>query len=375
MSNLNLVSIKSNSFLVGIKGLRGFTALAVFMYHFAHIANIMPSNFFAWITLGLGYFRVHLFFIITAYVLMHSMENKVNRPHWVSDFYTKRFFRIAPLFYVMLFIFIFFDYYQLSDLKSFKILLLNLTFLFGFNQANGIVWSGWTVGVVMVFYMAFPVLLLTIKTHKSALICLIVGVVISCIARYKLHLNFINLKENSNNPSIFEWSEFSIAANICFFTMGIYGYFLSKNYTHGLKKSAPVFVFGLFTALLLMNIKINLQAVSFRFDIIIWGLLLMFLCVWQSLAPNRFIGNKFFEYLGERSFSMYLLHPVFMFVLQDQTLKAYNYLSIYIGKSAYFVGVALMLAIVLIFAEITYRFIEKPGINLGLRYIKSRRQK
>ena len=46
--------------------------------------------------------RDSLFFILSAYALMHSTEHTLHRPTWAKEYFVKRFFRIAPLFYCIL---------------------------------------------------------------------------------------------------------------------------------------------------------------------------------------------------------------------------------------------------------------------------------
>ena len=97
---------------------------------------------------------------------------------------------------------------------------------------------------------------------------------------------------------------------------------------------------------------------------------LMALCIWQSTTPSVFVANWVFEYLGERSFSVYLLHPVIIFYSKATLVQFYDQLQPYIGAHAFFVCAIIIIALVLVFAEFTYRFIEVPGISFGRKLIK-----
>lgn len=102
---------------------------------------------------------------------------------------------------------------------------------------------------------------------------------------------------------------------------------------------------------------------------VIWAVGFTALCIWQGLRPCAWIGSKVLEYVGERSYSVYLLHPTIVFFLKKWIVGGYAFLLPYVGKYAYFICVFLVLMIVLVVAELTYRFIEVPGIKLGRRYI------
>lgn len=365
MHEFNSNLVQKERLLPGIHGLRGIAALAVVLYHLIHIADIKPPVMFDFIGRDFG-FSVHLFFILSAYSLMYSTESKVSQPNWLTDYFIKRFFRIAPLFYLMIIFFVVvFGYHNVNNI------ILNLTFTFGFAPPTGFVWGGWSVGVEMIFYAIFPVLLLLIRTHRAALIFLVVSIVVSCILRSVLHSQYLSADPTAR----YDWSYFSFASNMCFFAMGMYAYQLSKFYkadTKLIRIFVPTVAIAIISALLFSELGKYLYN-SGRFDIIFWGIGLSALCVWQGALPSVLVGNKFFEYLGERSFSIYLLHPVVIFYSKNQLGRAYQLLESYIGLSAYFVCAALLISSILIFAEFTYRFVEVPGIKVGRKLIKTRK--
>lgn len=365
MRKFNSNLVQENRLLPGIHGLRGIAALAVVFYHLIHIAGIEPPLGFKFIGRDFG-LSVHLFFILSAYSLMYSTESKINQPNWLTDYFIKRFFRIAPLFYSMIIFFVLaFGYRNVNNI------ILNLTFTFGFAPPTGFVWGGWSVGVEMIFYAIFPVLLLLIRTHRATLIFLIISIIISCILRSELHSQHLN----ANPQAKYDWSYFSFASNMCFFAMGMYAYRLSELYkadTKLIRIFVPIVALIIISALLFSELGQYLYG-SARFDIVFWGVGLSALCIWQGSMPSVLIGNKFFEYLGERSFSIYLLHPVVILYSKNQLSSNYQLLQPYIGSSAYFVCAALLISLILIFAEFTYRFIEVPGIKLGRKLIKTRK--
>lgn len=135
----------------------------------------------------------------------------------------------------------------------------------------------------------------------------------------------------------------------------------------------PCVALSLIGSLLFFNLGRTLHG-SGRLDLIVWGIGLSALCVWQSLRPGYLIANRFFEFLGERSFSIYLLHPIIIVLTKPTLVSIYAALSPYLGASAFFVCAALVTGVILAVAECTYRLVEVPGIQLGRRLITLRRQ-
>ena len=365
MQEFHSVLVKKERLLPGIHGLRGVAALAVVLYHLIHIGGINPPNVFDFIGRDFG-FSVHLFFILSGFSLMYSTEPTMNRQDWLPEYFLKRFFRIAPLFYFM----IVFQVGSQSFSGSLNKLFLNLTFTFGFVPFTGIVWGGWSVGAEMIFYVIFPVLLLTIRTHKSALLFLIISIVACYFIRSALHMQHINLA----SPPKWDWSYYSFASNICFFVMGIYAFRVRQQLKEELilRVISPLMAMGLIGWLMFFDGGAYFFG-NGRWDIVLWGFGLAALCIWQSAQPSFILANGLLQYLGERSFSIYLVHPVALYYSKGYLFVWYEELLPFIGAYAFFVCAILILAVILIFAELTYRLIEVPGIHLGRRLIVVKR--
>jgi len=73
-------------------------------------------------------------------------------------------------------------------------------------------------------------------------------------------------------------------------------------------------------------------------------------------------------YLGERSYSIYLLHPLVIWLLRQRLQSFYDVLAPMIGASgAWLTCAALLLSVLLLACEVSYRLVELPGIRLGQR--------
>lgn len=364
--------------LQGILGLRWIAAFAIVLYHLRHLTGIQVPPGFYFIESDFAQ-AVHLFFVLSAFSLMYSTEHTMHRPAWARDYLIKRFFRIAPLFYTVLAFMVaaMVRHAVMSDsaLPSISTVFLNTTFLFGFfpELEVGLVQAGWTVGVEMIFYVLFPLLLMTIKTTKEALIFLLATVLISYASKVELHNFYLNTVPLPK----WDWSVFAFLPNLFFFAAGIYAYRFEQSQKMSGK---PLSVLVPLVAVLAMVLLLHFEQGKTLIDLgpfysIIMAFGFAALCVWQSAKPNRWFANGFFEYLGERSFSIYLLHPLVIYISKGWVVSLYSKLEPGMGAYAYFVCAALVMVEVLVMAEVTYRAIEVPGIKLGRKVIETMRGK
>lgn len=360
-------TIPRDRLLPGIHGLRGLAALAVMLFHVVHLAGIPVPAAFTFIAADFGK-GVHLFFILSAFSLMHSTGHVMQRPDWVRAYFVKRFFRIAPLYYAIMASMILWSLYMHGVWAwDFETVVLNLTFSFGLVPWKGIVRAGWSVGVEMLFYAIFPLLLLTIRSRAAMLALVVVAMFVSHAAYVTLHAHYeITVAHYGYN-----WAYFSFAANLCFFALGMYAYRLAQTVDRSgfaLRRLVPLASMALLGTLLFTEAEKPLRALL-QSDTMLWGIGFAGLCLWQATRPSRWSANKLMEYLGERSYSLYLIHPVAIFFLKPWMQDVYNTLHPQLGSSVFFVCAALLLLPLLVLSEASYRLVELPGIRLGQRLI------
>ena len=361
--------------LSGLLGLRGIAALAIVLSHISYFTGIDVPAGFSFIERDFRY-GAQLFFVLSAFSLMHSTERTMNRPDWAREYFIKRYFRIAPLFYFMLILMVI-ERAVNSNLPDFTNILLNVFFVFGFlsDLKFGIVRGGWTIGVEMIFYVLFPILLMVVKTKKQALILMLLAMVISYTARVELHTQYF--RDVVNPHPAMDWNYYTFLPNLHFFAVGIYAY----RFEQELMKNSSLLKFVIPLAALIPIVLLMLAQTNGmlknpeRLELIVWAFGFGALCVWQSAKPSFWSANKFFEYLGERSFSIYLLHPGILYFSKSYIVGLYTILKPSVGEFAYFFCAVMVVAMVLVLSEITYRAIEVTGVKLGRRIIESMRGK
>jgi len=90
----------------------------------------------------------------------------------------------------------------------------------------------------------------------------------------------------------------------------------------------------------------------------IWAVALAALVLGVALAPNRILVNRAFQKLGAASFSLYLLHPPIIGLMDRTGVIDRIYQA---GPTAgYLLALLITLAMVVPLSLLSYRFIERP---------------
>lgn len=153
-----------------IDPLRGFAAVTVLVYHaIAHFdwKDFPSGSFCFWFRWG--WMGVDIFFVISGFVITLSalrMRRNFHGTQFFCTFLKRRFWRIAPLYYFTLFLFIMF-YIRWEDLGWGNLLshaLFVHTWKFAyFGAING---SNWSVGTEMQFYIFIAMIIPLINYHN-----------------------------------------------------------------------------------------------------------------------------------------------------------------------------------------------------------------
>src|SRR5206468_2969412 len=125
-----------------------------------------------------GRYGVQLFFFASAFTIFYSYHNRFNKETNPDlKFIIRRFFRIAPLYYLAILFYYFVKnpdvlYWSGGRPVGLKLVVLNILFLHGFNvyANNSVVPGGWSIAVEMVFYCLVPLLYRIIKNLNTAVI-------------------------------------------------------------------------------------------------------------------------------------------------------------------------------------------------------------
>lgn len=342
-----------------IDALRGIAILLVMMVHTSHYRTLSANSdlisFFSFGAKG-----VQLFFLLSAFTLFNSYNNThTTDTNTVRNFYIRRLFRIAPLYYLGIL------YYSWCnhnwDTTQIWNILSNVFFIHGVSPywINNIVPGGWSITVEMVFYIFLPILVRYIKTLNQALLFTILSYVLSMIIRVLL-IKFVLIDD------VKLWKEFSyynFFTQLPAFGFGIIGYYLiiKKDF-----RVSPI------TLLMVTGILFG----QFLFGGIIPNFILFCICFLLltyilSIKEYVFFVNRFTVFLGRVSFSAYLTHFAVLYWIEKAQVVEFlvNTHSKYAYVLSFSLRFAIMIMITAAISFLLYRLIEIPFIGFGQKLI------
>lgn len=339
-------------------------------YHSGVLTDILFNYYSAWV-------GVDLFFCISGYVIAASaaqhFDNARENGHYalaVKQFWTKRCFRLLPSAWLWVLIPMGLSLYfnDSGTFGSFKQNLVSLTAVLSFtgNLANitglslgpnGVYWS---LALEEQFYFIFPLFLFAITGNDKRLKILLLLIAIQFVI--------------PRNP-FGAYPENLIASfRIDGLMWGIALYLFSKTSSYKMLQpkglaTRPVFALLLCFLLIyllgaipgqLSNMPITLGLVALLSMILVW------LASYQQGLVLDIKGlRNILQWLGSRSYGLYLIHvPVYRFTLEAWTRYCEkNEIALDGSLTAEMLVSAALLMIIC--AELNYRFVEMPLRNKG----------
>lgn len=373
----NFRSFDQQDHLQVIDALRGYAILIVIAVHtLGHVPDL------AWPAkrvLTMGFYGVQLFFLASAVTLMMSWHRSADPfgPRSLK-FLVRRFFRIAPLYWMAV-VFYWFAYQIQAEQFSLQLLLATLFFynawspyliptVPGWTPVPG----GWSIGVEFCFYFTFPLIATLVTSLRRALVFVALSLGVMLAASHFGQGLYPEIGPEERANFLYFWPPNQLVV----FALGFLLYHLIKDESTRRRIiaspiSADLASLAMLGATLAVALSIGLNKL---FD---WnqGLppthLLMTLCFvpWALvliLKPSGRVINRAITGLGKVSFSAYVLH----FAVLKYTSQLLHQLWPLAKTGVYsvaFEAVFLGLALVLIRAigEASYRLIEQPFIDLG----------
>ena len=274
-----------------------------------------------------GQLGVQLFYLISAFSLMLSLDNRrVEESHYLK-FYIRRIARIAPLYYVV------WVFYFLTSYKNFGFtqILTSAFFINGFfiSLSKGIVDGGWSISVEMIFYLFLPIFWRYIKNINSWLILFGLTLFLSAY----LHRNFM--------PDAY----FFIGYQLPVFILGclVYRLWAQKHREWpSVLAYIPLIFFilieRLFLPYLIFSVVASVVVISF-------------------LNSKVFLFGYLMRFFGKVSYGIYLLHFLVLIGLEKINVRFCEFTSPYLTLIARFLLVVFLSTIL---ATISYVFLEEP---------------
>lgn len=356
--------------------LRGLAIVAVIAVHSEEVLYDYPVSAGLRAVFHFGQLGVQLFFVASAITLCLSMAA---RHQGAAAFFVRRFFRIAPLYYLAAVVY--FGWYvvrpwlahhawDLPFAYSMEGLAENLVFLHGLDPRNfnGAVPGGWSISTEVQFYAVFPLLYgatcaMSNQRFLRASVLLVLTVLLTEVCLRTFLASALGLPAFDND----EWGFYYclLFNQIGVFLIGMLAYRHLGRPVPGW--AAALSVTGLVFCIWMLNdhdfdtgydglIYANVAAAAFAV-----------FAVWLSAAHRQFgaLGAALAE-IGRKSYSIYLVHRL--------VLELFRYHGVGKVPGLDSVPDALLLALFVTTLAVSYglavhtgKWIEQPAIGLGGR--------
>lgn len=339
--------------LLFVDCLRGFAILGVLL---VHCGQVIQLPYFLASIANQGQTGVQLFFIASAFTIFLSYENRSlkGENNVVINFFIRRFFRIAPMFYVTMIVYLVINIAlsKHSNEATFPNIFTHLLFINGWfpDYINTIIPGGWSVAVEMMFYLLVPLSYKYISTYNRAIVFSAITILLSLLQ----NIVFANFYDKN---FIYFW----LPNQLSIFSFGFIFYYLFKRKVKTIK-------FPVALSMLSMLGMITLsQFTSYVVNInhILYGLIFTVFAYSLSLQEKSIFVNNVIGYIGKISYSIYLVHFLILkaigfifkhFLNTDNPIYATLEFIIF-----YFTVVICAVAI----SSLSYKYVEKIGMSKG----------
>ncbi|WP_428537432.1 acyltransferase family protein [Rhodopila sp.] len=366
-----------------IECVRGYAILLVIICHGTYLFPDLPYPVHR--ISVLGWHGVQLFFLASTVTLMMSwkFEKIRNGSVDVRAFFLRRFFRIAPAYYLASILYFFlqppaggFDLLQAAAsyvfVNGWHPVLMGVT-----KGAWSVVPGGWSIGIEFTFYSAFPILACVITSLRRAILLflgtLLAGATLNSMLWPHLTATF-GMAPADNFLYFWFPNQMSVfALGLCLF------FILERIRDRGsMPRLHPDLIASLSAVMFASCGFIPMPHwLTLRLSLPPTFLLasLAFAVFMLALARSRtgVFVNPPMALIGRVSFSAYLLHFAALKIVSDQPilwrcLHSSGWFSI-VAFGAVMTGVV---AVVVAASWLSYRCIELPGIAVGKALIQRR---
>ena len=348
--------------LYNLDYLRGLAAFSIMIYHYSSwgICDFLADTFFG----RIGIYGVSVFYVLSGLTLyfVYFKTIKISRND-MYVFFKKRIFRIFPLLWLTTIIAILLS----RKMPDFSDLVLNLTGLFGFISWETYFSPGvWSIGNELVFYVFFPFFIFFIR--KSQYLMIALSFIIFCFYIY-----FAFIKLDADLTLAAQWRDYINPLNQVFLFLGG---FLIGHLSRSINiKNHHVFFLLIISTLIFVfypvqgdtiNLVTGINRLVFTFCCF-----LTCFCFYKLQLKLPKTIHKNLTFLGEASYSVYLLHPIVWVVVG----LPYRLFNDYVFNISIFSRIFISVIITLIVSYLTYLFFEKYFIRIGKKNIITKSNK
>lgn len=347
-----------------LDSMRGLAILLVVLGHVGNMIGYKAYDFFPEVVENFiynGHLGVQMFFIVSAFTLLLSYDNRKGETQATKKFFIRRFFRIAPMYYLA----IIFTFMQMIDFdfsnfdwSTFhkKALLTNIFFVNALSPStiNNFVIGGWSISAEFIFYFTLPFICAKVKSLNGMITFMLLSLLLSSLLLFLLRGTSVDGNE---------FLRYYFFNHLPVFGLGMTAYWINKE--GGLKNIKP-------KVLLFLTITIFIFCFAEMPYAIPYSLGYFVLLLTQSRKAYKLLSNKVLVSIGKVSFSIYLVHFAVMALMYKWRLIDY-FTTFETKTSAYLSFILLFIVLTIssyLISCITYKYIEQKGQNVGRSIIK-----
>ncbi|HSA07037.1 MAG TPA: acyltransferase [Candidatus Gastranaerophilales bacterium] len=338
----------------------------------------IPFKFFS----SFGWLGVEIFFVLSGFLIGKIfIEDFItgfngSNKRTLLKFYSRRWFRTLPMYYLMLIIniILLITAFPTHDTQIFlqkaSNYFLFLQNFYGRAELGGLdlMAVSWSLVLEEWFYLLFPIFIIILRktsknfTHQTFLKFLIVFILSISISRI-WHVFFQDIRFGSVTSAVFlRLDTFAIGilfAYLQVFLPDLYNVFIKKRY----------FILSVFFIILTYFLAIYFNA-GLIARTVLFTALPFAIAVFMVFLERKMNGeNKIVEFTSKISYSLYLIHVP---LLSNFLAPCAYILYVNTIKIPLFVTFAIFFILIYAVAAVFYRYYEKPMMNLrDKRFIKN----
>lgn len=358
--------------------LRGYAVLMVIICHTAYAIPQLPYPVHR---LGVfGWHGVQLFFLASCLTLMMSADYERVRTGGMSsrNFFLRRFFRIAPMYYLAAGLYLIIDPARnanpLQLLASFSFVNAWHPVTMTTTDAWQVVPGGWSIGVEFTFYFLFPLFFAWVTSARRAILLLLAMLGLgAALNGYLMPILAARFGPVPADNFLYFWffnqAPVFVLGALVFFAIRAVERHPEWLLTRLLRRHSGAAL----AVCLLLVLLVAMAPLPYGHQLMPAFALPQFLAassvfalfiLAMSQAARTPLVNPVIAWIGKVSFSAYLLHfAVIQLVLEGHPeffhLKATSWSAIW----AYGFDIATVAAVTVLCSTVTYLWIEKPMMN------------
>lgn len=311
---------------------------------------------------------VQLFYVISAFSLYLSLHSRFSERHLIKKYFVRRFFRIAPLwwFAIVIYMFLYLVGYNIffEKVEVWQVVAAFL-FLHGMHPCSisQVVPGGWSIAVETGFYMILPLVFIYAGNIFGVFRLFVISIILENILRRVLIYILPGIFPNIGFESFHHYSDYWLISQLPIFMAGILSFYFFNFFSYESQKRKSNFDKWLLVLFLLMIIAF-INTVTFKNIIkndVLYGITFAFIVPILICRQISFIISKIFLFFGTISYSLYLMHGASIIIIKN--IISQNFVI----KSDFFFVFSFILLVMLttLISIFTHKLIETPGMNLG----------